>query len=180
MGRLYGFGSYCNFLGIKAWKTQGLGHRLGWCNLPQHRIAKLESAVSGFALNSNVSELELEVTNPTTGLKFKWKSPESRTSHLIASSTKMFASTVVQQLVDERKLDLSDSISKHLPRIDYSNLNVADGVDYSDQVTVRDLLSHTSGIADYYQMKRLPKTGNLAQLSEQDPGWNFKEAIAIA
>jgi D-alanyl-D-alanine carboxypeptidase len=180
MGRLYGFGSYCNFLGIKAWKTQGLGHRLGWCNLPQHLIAKLESAVSGFALNSNVSELELEVTNPTTGLKFKWKSPESRTSHLIASSTKMFASTVVQQLVDERKLDLSDSISKHLPRIDYSNLNVADGVDYSDQVTVRDLLSHTSGIADYYQMKRLPKTGNLAQLSEQDPGWNFKEAIAIA
>jgi D-alanyl-D-alanine carboxypeptidase len=140
----------------------------------------LESIVSGYARNPKVSELKLEVTSQITGLKFNWQSPGSKVSHLIASSTKMFAATVIQQLAEERKLGLSDSISKHLPASDFSNIHVTNGADYSDKITVRDLLSHTSGIADYYQMKRLPKKGNLSQISEQDPGWSFKEAISIA
>ena len=143
-------------------------------------MGKLESTVSGFARNSKISELKLEVTSQCTALKFNWQSPGSKVSHLIASGTKMFAATVIQQLAEERKLDLSDSISKHLPSSDFSNLNVANGVDYSDRVTVRDLLSHTSGIADYYQLKRLPNKGDLAQISSQDPGWSFEEAIALA
>jgi D-alanyl-D-alanine carboxypeptidase len=151
-----------------------------WCDLPQNLVSKLESVVSGFARNPKVSELKIEVANQLTGLKFKGQSPGSRPTHLIASSTKMFASTVVQQLAEERELEFSDPISKYLPIDEYSNLNIFNGVDYSDRITVRDILSHTSGIADYYQMKRLPKKGDLAKHSEQDPGWSFEEAIAIA
>jgi D-alanyl-D-alanine carboxypeptidase len=92
----------------------------------------------------------------------------------------MFAATVLHQLVEEQKLSLYDSIADHLPAKDYENLNVHDGVDCSDQITVRDLLAHTSGIADYYQLKRLPKNSDLAQFSAEDPGWSFEEALDIA
>jgi D-alanyl-D-alanine carboxypeptidase len=142
--------------------------------------AKLKSVLSCFARNPKVSELKLEVHSRNTGLKFEWQSPESKTSHLIASSTKMFAATVIQQLADQKKLELTDPIARYLPASDFSKLSVHRGVDYTEQITVGDLLRHTSGIADYYQMKRLPKKGDLAELSEQDPGWRFEEAISIA
>ncbi|MEN9954563.1 MAG: hypothetical protein RLZZ41_227 [Actinomycetota bacterium] len=142
-------------------------------------MTKLESAVSDFARNPNVSELKLEVTSQNTGLNFKWHGPSSKESHLIASSTKMFAATVVQQLADDKKLELSDSIALHLPASDFSKLNVHRGEDYTQQISVGDLLSHTSGIADYYRLKRLPKKGDLAEISAQDPGWSFEDAIEL-
>jgi D-alanyl-D-alanine carboxypeptidase len=143
-------------------------------------LSKLESVLSDFTRNPKVSELKLEVHSQNTGLKFEWQTPGSMTSHLIASSTKMFAATAIQQLADEKKLEFSDPIARHLPASDFSKLSVHRGVDYTQQITVGDLLRHTSGIADYYQMKKLPKKGDLAELSEQDPGWTFEEAISIA
>jgi D-alanyl-D-alanine carboxypeptidase len=136
--------------------------------------------MGGFAKNGAISELKIQVAGLKPAQSYSWRTSESKATHLIASGTKMFAATVIQQLAEAGKLSLSDSIAKHLPVSDYANLNVQDGVDYSDQITVRDLLSHTSGIADYYQLKRLPNKGDLAQISSQDPGWSFEEAIALA
>lgn len=141
---------------------------------------KLDSLVGGFAKNAAISELKIQVTSQSSGLNYGWQSSESKATHLIASGTKMFAATVIQQLAEAGKLSLSDSLVKHLPVSDYANLNVQNGVDCSDQITVRDLLSHTSGIADYYALKRLPNKGDLALISAQDPGWSFEEAIALA
>lgn len=55
----------------------------------------------------------------------------------IASITKTFTSTMVLILADEGKLSLDDKLSKYLPRI--AN---------SDNITIRQLLNHTSGIVD--------------------------------
>jgi D-alanyl-D-alanine carboxypeptidase len=57
----------------------------------------------------------------------------------IASITKTFTATLVLQLVHERKLALSDTLGRLLPKV----LPDADGV------TVEQLLTHTSGIPDY-------------------------------
>ena len=127
-----------------------------------------------------MSDLKFQISSSRNGFKYIWQSPAAKETHLITSSTKMFAATIVQKLVEERKLRLSDSIGKHLPLTDYANLNVQHGVDQSSLITVRDLLSHTSGVADYYQLKRLPKVGDVANLSAQDSGWSFEEAIALA
>jgi D-alanyl-D-alanine carboxypeptidase len=146
----------------------------------QGLFQKLNSLLSVFGRKSVVSELKFEISGQESDLSFSWRTPGAKDTHLIASSTKLFAATVVQQLADEGKLQLTDPIGKHLPRPDYENLNIQGGVDISDQITVRDLLSHTSGIADYYQLKRLPNSGDLAKISEQDPGWSFEEAISLA
>jgi D-alanyl-D-alanine carboxypeptidase len=57
----------------------------------------------------------------------------------IASNTKMFTATVVLQLVGEGKVALDEPIETYLPGL------VRDG----RNITVRQLLQHTSGLADY-------------------------------
>lgn len=61
------------------------------------------------------------------------------------STTKTFVATVVVQLVAEGKLSLNDKVSKWLP-------GVVEGNGYhGNQITVRQLLQHTSGIFDYVE-----------------------------
>ncbi|QWG81804.1 MULTISPECIES: serine hydrolase domain-containing protein [Bacillus cereus group] len=65
----------------------------------------------------------------------------------IGSVTKTFTATVVLQLAEENSLSLDDSIEKWLP-------GVIQGNGYDDkQITIRQLLNHTSGIAEYTRSK---------------------------
>jgi D-alanyl-D-alanine carboxypeptidase len=57
----------------------------------------------------------------------------------VGSVTKPFVATVVLQLVAEGRLSLSDTVARWLPGI----------LPYDDQVTIRQLLNHTSGVPDY-------------------------------
>ncbi|MFE6056834.1 serine hydrolase domain-containing protein [Kitasatospora sp. NPDC056446] len=63
--------------------------------------------------------------------------PEGR--FRIGSSTKTFVATTLLQLVGEHRLDLDDHLESLLPGI----------VPNSTGITVRQLLNHTSGVADY-------------------------------
>ncbi|PEP86831.1 serine hydrolase domain-containing protein [Bacillus pseudomycoides] len=65
----------------------------------------------------------------------------------IASVTKTFTATVVLQLAAENRLNLDDSIEKWLPGVIQGN-----GYD-AKQITIRQILNHTSGIAEYSRSK---------------------------
>lgn len=65
----------------------------------------------------------------------------------IGSVTKTFTATVVLQLAGENRLNLDDSIEKWLPGVIQGN-----GYD-GKQITIRQILNHTSGIADYLNSK---------------------------
>ena len=56
----------------------------------------------------------------------------------VASVTKTFVATVVLQLVAEHRLSLSDTVERWLPGI----------LPYADQITVNQLLNHTSGVPE--------------------------------
>ena len=74
----------------------------------------------------------------------------------IASMTKSLTSTAVQILVDEGKLTLDEPASKWLPEL--AKVKVGNGRALFRPITLRDLLSHTSGIAD---PARKPSDGNV-------------------
>ncbi|MGG0759833.1 serine hydrolase domain-containing protein [Bacillus paramycoides] len=65
----------------------------------------------------------------------------------IGSVTKTFTATVLLQLAGENRLNLDDSIEKWLPGVIQGN-----GYD-GKQITIRQVLNHTSGIANYIQSK---------------------------
>lgn len=56
----------------------------------------------------------------------------------IESVTKMYTSALIMRLVQEGKLSLQDPISKYIPNYPQGN-----------KITIRNLLNHTSGIANY-------------------------------
>ncbi|MGO4272985.1 serine hydrolase domain-containing protein, partial [Paenibacillus sp. TAF58] len=65
----------------------------------------------------------------------------------IGSVTKTFTATVILQLAGENRLNLDDSIEKWLP-------GVIQGNGYNGkQITIRQILNHTSGIAEYSRSK---------------------------
>ncbi|PEN52806.1 alkaline D-peptidase [Bacillus toyonensis] len=67
----------------------------------------------------------------------------------IASVTKTFTATVVLQLAGENRLNLDDSIEKWLPGVIQGN-----GYD-GNQITIRQILNHTSGIVEYARSKEI-------------------------
>ena len=67
------------------------------------------------------------------------------TNYQIASITKTFTAALIMQLRDEGKLSLDDPASRYLP--DYPNLE-QDSV----EITIRQLLSHTSGVIDFLSL----------------------------
>jgi D-alanyl-D-alanine carboxypeptidase len=81
--------------------------------------------------------------NKETGEPLK---PDDR--FYIASITKSFTATTVLQLAQENKLNLDDTLDKWLP-------DTASKITNGDQITVRQLLNHTSGIVDYLSVDQL-------------------------
>ena len=81
----------------------------------------------------------------------------------IASITKMFVAVVTLQLVEEGRLTLDEPLSAYRPALPYG------------QVTIRQLLNHTSGIPDYSQATDLGKE----LLAHRDRRWTSTEVIAL-
>lgn len=69
----------------------------------------------------------------------------------IASITKMFTAALVMQLVDERLINLDQTVQSILADVDLSGLHIVQGVDHGPALTIRHLLHQTSGLADYYE-----------------------------
>ncbi|MFF0745537.1 serine hydrolase domain-containing protein [Streptomyces sp. NPDC004111] len=79
----------------------------------------------------------------------------------IWSQTKQMVATVVLQLVDEGRLGVDDKLSDLLPVVVERDL-----VDRADEVTVRQLIQHTSGVPDWYAGRPNPDG------SEGDPAFD--------
>ena len=62
------------------------------------------------------------------------------TKYGIGSVTKQFTAMLIMQLVEEKKIELQDTIGKYLPYLSKEKAN---------QITIHQLLSHTSGLPHY-------------------------------
>jgi D-alanyl-D-alanine carboxypeptidase len=99
----------------------------------------------------------------------------------VASITKLYTATAIMRLYEKGALSLDDPIGRYLPKELIRGIHVYKGKDYSHEITIKELLSHTSGIADYYTEK--PKGGkNLFELFLEKPerSWTVDETIERA
>lgn len=82
---------------------------------------------------------------------------------VIGSVMKTFVAAAVLQLVDEGRIRLDDSLRSHLPQLGQ----------FSEEITVAQLLDHTSGLADLFN--DTTRSG-----LEEDPGRSWAAADVLA
>lgn len=69
----------------------------------------------------------------------------------IASISKTYTTALILQLIDEGRLFFEQTVQDALPEVDLSRVHVVKGVDHGADLTIRQLLFQTSGLADYYE-----------------------------
>lgn len=113
---------------------------------------------------------------------FSWEGAAGNIStnqaYFIASVTKLFTTSLILQLSAKGDLALEDKISKYLnPRI-WKDLHIYKGRDYSSDLTIKQLLSHTSGLSDYFQQKSANGKSLEAEIvNGEDQFWTFEQVI---
>lgn len=67
----------------------------------------------------------------------------------IASVTKMFTASVIFQMAEDGLIRMNDTIDMYLMPGEYSGLHVYEGTEYSESITIRQLISQTTGLPAY-------------------------------
>jgi D-alanyl-D-alanine carboxypeptidase len=101
------------------------------------------------------------------------------TPFFIASVDKLCIATVTLQLQEVGLVGLDQPLSTYLPHALIGGLHRLGGVDYTDRLTVRHLLGHTSGLPDY--IEDFPKGGQslVERITEGDFAWSPEEALGM-
>jgi CubicO group peptidase (beta-lactamase class C family) len=92
----------------------------------------------------------------------------------IGSSTKAFTATLAGMLVDEGKMDWDDPIIEYLP---YFQMDI-DSAEESDEVTLRDVLSHRTGFTRMsllFASGEIPREEVLLDATKAEPYAYFRE-----
>jgi CubicO group peptidase (beta-lactamase class C family) len=111
-----------------------------------------------------------------------WKGASGNLSidekYFIASTTKLFTTAIILKLRANGLLNLDDKISSYLNKSILSGLHIYKGKDYSDELTIKHLLSHTSGLPDYFQGKGTSGKSLESEIIEgNDQFWTFEQSI---
>jgi CubicO group peptidase (beta-lactamase class C family) len=98
--------------------------------------------------------------------------------YYIASINKLFVSSIILRLYSEKKLDLHEKIAKHLPEEIVRGLHLHKGKDYSNELTIAHLMSHTSGLPCYLIDKQVNGKKAMADLEAgKDQSWPIDKVI---
>ncbi|GFN33184.1 serine hydrolase domain-containing protein [Paenibacillus xylaniclasticus] len=71
--------------------------------------------------------------------------------YYIASVSKLFAAVLVGQLVEQGLCSYEDKISQYLEEDLLKDLHIYKGKDYTNEIEIKHLLNHTSGLHDFFE-----------------------------
>lgn len=98
--------------------------------------------------------------------------------YFIASTTKLFTTAIIMKLIAENKLRLDDKMSQYIDQSILLGLHVYKEKEYSQEITIKQLLAHTSGLPDYFQGKGTSGRSLENEITEgKDQCWTFEQAI---
>lgn len=103
---------------------------------------------------------------------------KENSQYYIASINKFFVSSIILKLHTQHKLDLRDRISKYLPEEVLQGLHIYKGKDYSHDLSIYHLLSHTSGLPCYLIDKKANGKKTMDELEAGiDQSWPIEKVI---
>lgn len=99
----------------------------------------------------------------------------------IASVTKLFTAAIIFHLRDNGLLHLSDTLDQYFSDAVLKGLHTHKGIEYAANISIQQLLAHTSGLPDYFQGKSKDKNSlQKALLRGVDRSWSFDDVISMA
>lgn len=103
---------------------------------------------------------------------------EQNAPYFITSVTKLCVTTLILKLRSENQLQLDDKINRYLDREQFTGLHKLNGIDHSDDINIRHLLGHTSGIPDYLAYKQANgRTADYALNRGIDEAWPLARVL---
>ncbi len=144
-----------------------------------------ENGVPGFILMVDAPDYNFTwkgaegMANPEDGIEMV-----ADDQFIISSVTKMYTAVTIMKLAEQGQLNLDDPISLYVPENIVSRILVLDGESYGETITVRQLLSHTSGLGDFSNGadndgSGLPDFKDLV-LAEPDTMWDEMQVLEWA
>jgi len=103
---------------------------------------------------------------------------QENSQYYIASINKLLISAIMLQLYSEEKVDIHDRIAQYLPAETTKGLHVFKGKDYSHDLTIEHLMSHTSGLPCYLMDKQADGKRAMTELEAGiDQAWPVEKVI---
>jgi CubicO group peptidase (beta-lactamase class C family) len=140
--------------------------------------AKLQQLLDRYDRRTDTANVAFVLNQPSTA--WTWSYGDSGAAYFIASITKLYTVALILQLRQRRLVELDARVTRYLPPDTMRGLNEIEGVDRGPEVTVRQLLAHTSGIGDYFEGRRADGGTTFERALAGAPGWSRAEAIEIA
>src|SRR5262249_39509006 len=148
--------------------TAWIDYRIAYFSLPGMAVAVVRDQDLLWSRGFGLADVERGIP-ATPGTRYR-----------VGSVTKLFTATAVMQLRDEGKLDLDDTVKRHLPWFALAG----EGGSPPPDLTIRQLLSHTSGLPReaafaYWDTLEFPPTalvrgGLLRQSTAREPETQWK------
>lgn len=109
------------------------------------------------------------MTDPTQDIAM-----QTEDQFYLASTSKMMTATIIMKYVDNGVIGLDDYIADYLPDSILQDLHSMNGQSYEEEITIRQLLNHTAGLADAFHDDRFIQL----MIDQPDKFWYPAEVIA--
>ncbi|RJX39080.1 class A beta-lactamase-related serine hydrolase [Paenibacillus pinisoli] len=124
------------------------------------------------------TEIQGRIYSASSGIDYRF--PNSPKPYHAASVGKLFTMTMAGMLADQGLIGLGDRIASYFEKEELEQLFLHRGRDYAYEVTVSQLLNHTSGVGDYFEGpvtsgRRFPHS----IFSEPNRIWTPQELVAF-
>ncbi len=138
--------------------------------------AKTEKLFQKELNKDNIQNAFLKVYSPSQEIDWNFVGGEFQNGETVsqdnpfytASIGKTFTSTAIAILVEQGRLDFEDKAMDYLPASVMANLHTFEGKDYSCEITIAQLLQHTSGLPDYFEGKTIDGSPNIMEIMFAD------------
>ncbi len=110
---------------------------------PSGLSSKIEKRVLRIAKDKNIPSLELTITTEKGVLNFRYNHKEVKEQNIygIGSTTKYLSAILIFKLIEDKRLNLNDKVTNYV--------NLTRQITGIENLTVKNLLNHTSGLSDY-------------------------------
>ncbi len=142
---------------------------------------KLDNIVSGLSKRKYIhgAVIHLESKDRSQSLFSATGNLTPESTYYIASINKLVLSLITFRFHQSGQLDINDKISKFLSNEDLNKLLIIKREDFTSLLSIRHLMSHTSGLPCYLIDKRHDGKKNMDLiLSGNDQAWPIKKVIA--